>query len=391
MVNNKVCAIIFKLLLLVPVASLFTACGGGSESASVPIVLDAPIAYVKRPVLYDMNGDLVPIDITDPIAFHPGGDLFLRSRATSAAEEINVTRRFTGGMGDVKDVEFSPDGTKVIFAMRAPDIPNTQPDDQPKWDIWEYEIETDTLSRVMPESVAQEHQDVSPAYLANGQIIYTSTRQQVNQAILGNEGKSAFSGLTENGQQRALVLHRVNPDGSVPPNPQISFNQSHDLDPIVLSTGRILFSRWDNMGGGQGAINLYTINPDGTELNLVYGAHSHDTGTNNSTIQFLKTSELSNGNIIAVLAPLNGQSGGGMLASININNYIDNSTSVVGNLAGPAQNNLVNTTIITDGNPSPGGLYSTVYPLNDGTNRYLLSWTPCRLQDPGNGTILPCL
>lgn len=387
-INNKYLAII-KLIILIQAGSLLSACGGGSESASVPLVLDAPIAYVKRPVLYDMNGNLVPIDITDPIAFHPGGDLYIRDRATSAAEEINITRRFTGGMGDVKDVEFNADGTKIIFAMRAADIPNTQPEDQPKWDIWEYEIETDTLSRVMPESLAQEHQDVSPAYLPTGEIIYTSTRQLTNQAILGDEGKPAFSGLTENRQQKALVLHRMNPDGSPPINvrPQLSFNQSHDLDPIVLSNGRILFSRWDDTLNG---INLYTINPDGTELNIVYGAHSHNTGSGGSAIQFLKTAELENGNILALLAPFNGQSGGGMLVEIDINSYIDNTVGVNSTLIGPAQENIVDTNIITNGNPSPGGLYGTAYPLNDGTDRYLVSWTPCRLQNPSTGVILPC-
>ena len=383
-------ALLIKRLSINGLAVLLFACGGGSEQASVPIVLDAAIAYVKRPVQFDNNGNLVPIDITDPIAFNPGGDLYIRDVAAAVSDERNITQSFTGGMGDVKDVEFSADGEKIIFAMRAADLPNTQPEDQPKWDIWEYEIATDTLSRVIQsDSVAQEHQDVSPAYLPDGQIIFTSTRQQDNQGILGNEGKPAYPGLTENRQQPALVLHRMRDNGTFPT--QLSFNQSHDFDPIVLSSGRILFSRWDN-AGGRNSINLYSVNPDGTDLQIVYGAHSHNTGSNNSTIQFLKTTELENGNILALLAPLNGQRGGGLLASIDINNYIDNTSPTSANvgLLGPAQVNLVNTNILTDGSPSPGGLYSTAYPLNDGTSRYLVSWTPCRLQDPANGTILPC-
>jgi len=228
-------------------AILLSACGGGTEQASVPIVLDAPIAYVKRPLQFDVNDNLIPINITDPIAFSAGGDLYVRDRASSVASERNVTQSFTGGMGDVKDVDFSYDGKKVIFAMRAPDIPNADPEDQPKWDIWEYEIATDTLSRVIQDlSLAQEHQDVSPAYLPDGQIIFASTRQQDNQGVLGNENKAAFPGLIENRQQQALVLHRMRDNGSF--ITQLSFNQSHDFDPIVLSTGRVLFSRWDNAG-----------------------------------------------------------------------------------------------------------------------------------------------
>lgn len=381
---------ILKLLAIAFTVTIIKGCGGGStESASVAIVLDAPIAYVKRPVQFDNNGNLIPIDITDPVAFNPGGDLYIRDRAAAASEERNITSSFTGGMGDVKDVEFSADGKKIIFAMRGPDLPNTVPEDQPKWDIWEYEIETNTLSRIMSETIAQQYQDVSPSYLPDGQIIFTSTRQQDNQAILGNEGKSDFPGLIENRQQQALVLHRMRDDGTR--ITQLSFNQSHDFDPVILNSGRVLFSRWDNAGNNN-SINLYSVNPDGTELQMVYGAHSHDTGSNNSTIQFLKTSELANGNILALLAPINSQSGGGLLATIDINNYIDNTspTYVNAGLTGPAQTNLVNNTILTDGNPSPGGLYGAAYPLNDGTDRYLVSWTPCRLQDPLTSVILPC-
>ena len=52
---------------------------------------------------------------------------------------------------------------------------------------------------------------------------------------------------------------------------QISFNQSHDLDPAVLDDGRIVFSRWDS-APGHDEMNLYAMRPDGTGLELLYGA-----------------------------------------------------------------------------------------------------------------------
>jgi hypothetical protein len=388
-INTSIITIAKRALLLATVLTV-SACGGGSsESSSLPIVLDAPIAYVKRPLQYDDNGDLVNIDISDPIAFNPGGDLYLRDRAAASSEEINITSSFTGGMGDVKDVEFSYDGSKLVFAMRAPDIPNAQPEDQPKWDIWEYDIASASLSRVIEsETLAQQHQDVAPHYLPDGQIVFASTRQRGNQITLLDEGKGIYPGLTDNRQQLALVLHRIDPDtGAIS---QLSYNQSHDFDPVVLDSGRVLFSRWDN-AGGRNAVNLYSINPDGTDLQLVYGAHSHDTGSNNSIIQFLKARELDNGEVVSILAPFNRQTPGGMLTSIDINNFIDNSTPTWVNqgLTTTAQTNLVNTNIQTDGSPSPGGLYGAAYPLRDGTNRYLVSWTQCRLENT-NGTIIPC-
>ena len=54
---------------------------------------------------------------------------------------------------------------------------------------------------------------------------------------------------------------------------QISFNQSHDRDPTVLANGRVMWSRWDDAPGKDG-MHLYTANPDGTDLQLLYGANS---------------------------------------------------------------------------------------------------------------------
>ena len=48
--------------------------------------------------------------------------------------------------------------------------------------------------------------------------------------------------------------------------------------PTVLANGRILFTRWDHAPGKDG-MHLYTSNPDGTDLQLYYGANSHMTGT----------------------------------------------------------------------------------------------------------------
>ena len=40
--------------------------------------------------------------------------------------------------------------------------------------------------------------------------------------------------------------------------------------------------------------------------------------------------------------------------------------------------------------PSPGGRYSSAYPLHDGTGRMLVSWTQCRLLEAPTPQIVPC-
>ena len=71
---------------------------------------------------------------------------------------------------------------------------------------------------------------------------------------------------------------------------QITFNMSHDLDPHVLGDGRIVFSRWDNMGG-RNNVNLYTVLPDGRNMQILYGNHSHNTGTSGNRIEFVNPQE----------------------------------------------------------------------------------------------------
>ena len=238
------------------VAALLLAagCGGGDGGGSLggsqspdPIVKEIPILYVKRTLLFDNNGNLVQSDVRQPADFSPGGDLWVRSAASPSAAERNLTGSITGGMGDVRDLNISYDGTQAVFALRLPDLPNTQPEDQPKWNIWVYDVATDSLNRVISSDiVAESGQDIAPQFLPDGRILYTSTRQRRTVAILLDEGKPQFAPLDEDRRESATVLHVMDADGNN--IKQISFNQSHDLDPTVTLDGRVVFSRWDNAG-----------------------------------------------------------------------------------------------------------------------------------------------
>lgn len=360
--------------------------GGGD-----PIVVDNQIAYVERPIQLDNMGNPVQPDARRQITFNPGANLYLQDRASGSASRISITDRafLAGELYDVRDVEVSYDADKVLFAMRGPFDPMANDDDQPTWNIWEYEVSTDTLRRIIASNnTAEDGQDLAPHYLPDGRILFTSTRQRQSGAILLDEGKPQFDALTENRNEEALVLHVMNDDGSN--LHQISFNQSHDLDPAVLTSGRVMFTRWENMGSNN-AMHLFTANPDGTDLQALYGANSHNTGTPGSTVQFLRTREMPDGRMIAVVRPYTQTDGGGDLVLIDANTYSDNQQPTWINLGlmGPAQQRATSNNVLTTPNqPSPGGRYRDVFPLWDGTNRLLVSWTPCRLNL--NALIVPC-
>ena len=377
--------------LILLISLLLQGCEDGGSQEPDPVVLDHPIAYVKRPLpveVVDGIQTVQEVDIRVSQVFQAGGDLYLRDRASPSAEEHNVTGSITGGQGDVRDVSVSFDGSKLLFSLRLPEIEGADPEDQPTWNIWEYEIPSAQLRRIIPSDITSETgQDRFPHYLPDDRIVFSSTRQRQAKARLVDEGKPQYAAMETSVDEEAMVLHVMTGDGGE--IQQVSFNKSHDFAPNVLDNGKVAFSRWDNFDG-RDAISLYTLNPDGTELRLLYGVHSHDTGTDGSEVQFMRPWEMPDGQILAALMPYTPVNGGGDLVIIDTPNYveIDQPTWSNQGLLGPAQVSATVHQVTTDGTPSPGGRFSSAFPLYDGSNRLLVSWSPCRLQE--GDVILPC-
>ncbi|HSZ07085.1 MAG TPA: hypothetical protein VK794_01000 [Steroidobacteraceae bacterium] len=350
----------------------------GGETLT-PGVTNFPLAYIKRPVLTK------DIDVRDLITSITGGDLFIRDQASAAGAEVNVTGSITGGMGDVRDLDVSPDGTTIVFSLRLPLNPKKPNTDvtQPNWHIYTYNATTKTVTQLTNDSITAGH-DVGGHYLPDGRIVFASTRQLATQSILLDEGRPQYQAQTDDRSQSIFLLHVMNGDGSNAH--QISFNTNHDFGPSVLGNGQIVFSRWESTNGGQ--ISLYHGNPDGTGIELYYGANSHATGaniagTNNNVIQFLNARELANGTLIAIVRPFLGTQLGGDIVQINAAGFVEiHQPATPGGAAGTAQSSATTLGVTTDANmPSLGGRFASVFPLYDGTNRMLVSWSPCLVLD----------
>ena len=373
------------------VGVFISACSGGgsvdlgSGQTPDPATVDFPIFYVKRSIPVDTD-DLRSLRDTVPAA-----NLYKRDRASPGATETNLTARVTADKPyDVKDVDVSFDGKKVIFAMRGPLKTKQDPKKPPFWEVWEYDIAADDLHRVIKSDVtAAAGNDVSPHYMPDGRIVFSSTRQRDSKAILLDENKPQFEAQTDDRSESGFVLHVMDGDGGN--IHQISFNQSHDRDATVTSDGRIVWSRWDAAAGGKNGIHLYSARPDGTDLQLLYGANSHNTGTANpfpsgppSTIQFIHPREMMNGRIMALVRQNTDNDFGGDLVIIDTKTYVENTQAVLASagMAGPAQTRATQNDVRTIMGPSPGGRFNSGFPLWDGTNRILTSWSQCRILDP---------
>lgn len=389
-----------SLLAYLAGAFVIVSCGAPGQGAD-PGVIDIPIAYAKRKPAYDDDGLPEDFRIDDPTFFSEGGDLYIRNRSSASATERNITFSVTQGRGDVKDVSANFDGTKLVFSLRLED---TTPNDNitPKWNIYEYDISNDILRRVNSAFTAELGNDVAPAYLPDGRIVFSSDRQITSREVLGNEvvpadgfsKPSQFSAARDDGRgMKALVLHVMNPDGLE--IRQISFNQSHDLDPVVLPNGRVLFSRWNDMEN-KNLISLYTIRPDGSDLQKYYGGHLHShLDSNNDTYHFTKPQVLSDGRVMTLARPLRGTYGGGDLLYLDGENFVNKNRAINSSTSGEGQTKVTPAQVSLD--PfSTAGRYISAVPLTDGSNRVMLSKGTCQLSvddqnaDPVVINPLPC-
>ncbi len=412
---NREIRLLWGLVALV----LMSAC---SSSGSVDIghgqtgggTTDFGIAYIKRtlpvdPVALDALRNLD--DLTHQRPFWSKADVFIRDKASPGGVERNITTRITGvDFYDVRDLDVSADGKRLVFAMRGPIVPKMKDFEKPTWRIWEYDIATDNLRSLTDNVTADEGQDVSPHYLPldtahpAGRILIASTRQRYSKGVLLIEGKSGFEAQTENGDESASTLNVLDPTLTGPSAfQQISFNQSHDLNPTVLSGGRIMYTRWDHAPGGTNAMHLYTMNPDGSDVELLYGARSHSVGTADpltglpTKVEFVKARQTEDGRVLALIRPSDaGTDFGGNLVILDVVNSVECTQRTLAAGPGPVSTNPCPAQIAATPNdvrtipgPSPGGRFNSAYPLWDGTHRVLVSWTQCRLID-ATGATVPC-
>lgn len=378
-----------------------TACGGGSGGSADggqrpdPVVEDIPVAYIQRPLPVDDAGEPLYPNVFRPDEFTPGGELYLKARATAQAAVLNISRcafepsdacsadsdriqnpDYTPESPnyDVKDVAVSEEGNRLLFALREPDA-TPDDDERPTWNIWEYDRQSKLLRRVIPSAFEREKgDDVTPRFLPDGTIIFSSNRQQRSKEILLDEGKPQFAAVTtQDAQLTAFNLHRVRADGT--DIQQLTYHQSHDLYPQLMDDGRVLFMRWN-----QTRLSFYTLNPDGTDIQPYFGGDTLNPAPAQTVPRLLRPQLMPDGRIAAIHFQNSRQWGGNMVV-------VDGRTAAEGAITSLS----LKPVDIAENYISASGRFASLSPLYDGTQRLLVSWSQCRLAETTTGQLHPCL
>lgn len=383
------------------VCLLLTGCGdglGGDDQSPDTVVDTVPLAYVKRAIPLDDPDNptsFINEDLRDPYVFRPGAALWVRDTASPSAAERNITASLfpanedgSAPQYDVRDLSVAEVGgeLKLLFSARAPEIQGADEEEQPTWNIYIYDVASRTVSPMLNSAVtAEAGHDIQPQMLPTGDILFVSSRQHDGKARLIDEGKSQYNALAEDRRESGAALHLFDTNGQIT---QLTFNPSHDLYPQVLSDGRILFVRWDNYGNRDG-FNLYRMNYDGTDLQLVFGWHSHDGNLHpgNGARQYGPLKLLADGRAL-----VSAQSDATTRLStrwqiIDWANYVEHDRTIdnvetddEAAFAEALTGTLGETSI--SNTPAVAGRVHMLSPLMDGSSRFLVSWSPCRVFDP---------
>ena len=200
----------------------------------------------------------------DLITSITGSDLYIRNTASAAGAEINVTASITSGKGAVRDLDVSPDGTKVVFSLRLPLDPNTEKRRSQAAQLAHLSVRrrrAKTVTQLTNDDITAGH-DVGAHYLAGRADRLRldapardaiDTARRGSPAIPGRDRRPAAGHLPaachERGRHATCIRSASTP--TMISRPRSSRN------------GQIVFSRWE-VTNGTDQISLYVTNPDGT-------------------------------------------------------------------------------------------------------------------------------
>ncbi len=225
------------------------------------------IVFVKRK---PYSSDHYYTDInngTSPDRFLPENGIYIYNSRTRSERAVVTAAGLPGGKGFIGKISLSFDARKVVFDFRQ--------DPGSGFRIWEVNTDGTGLRQISfpppdeAEKVARWHKswhtdDIHPCYLPDGDIIFSSTRCE-HTVLCGGSAHLVAPGL-----------HRMRADGTHVE--QLTRSPVSEFCPLVLDDGRVMYHRWEYIDkGARVAKTVWSMNPDGTRPQELYGLADDDT------------------------------------------------------------------------------------------------------------------
>jgi len=219
------------------------------------------IVFVKRRP-YSSNHYYTDINNgTSADRFCAGNGIYVHDLRTGKQRAVVTAADLPGGKGFIGKITLSFDAKKVLFDFRE--------HARAGFRVWEVGVDGGGLRQVTrppadeAEKVARwgkpwHTDDIHPAYLPDGRIIFSSTRTE-RTVLCGGSAHLA-----------APTLHVCDADGNnIQP---LTASLVSEFCPVMLDDGRIMYHRWEYVDkGARVAKTVWAMQPDGTRPQELYG------------------------------------------------------------------------------------------------------------------------
>ena len=300
-----------------------------------------------------------------------------------------MTAQFTQGRGDVQSPDVSYDGKKIVFSMKCPADNTSKIGDVPACTgaLEHLGIRHDrgrAAERHLPPPDRRPATTTSSRPTCPRDAATSSPRTGRQKSSLNQALGQAYKARDEYERETVFNLHTMDADGGN--MTQISFNQSHDRSPTVRQNGDIMFSRWDHVGG-RNHFKIFRAKPDGTDLFVLYGAHS-------SGNSFLHPRDMDPkgqyaGFLASDLMPLSRTHEGGGLVFIDAANFSEQNTPANPGVTGQGQHQATDPGA-EHRHAASRNMAASARRIRSGTapTACSSSYTPCEVSR--SGVVVPC-
>jgi hypothetical protein len=227
------------------------------------VVLQGPdinfdsMVYIKR---FNVGAHLQP-GVHSGGQFPNGGDIFVQSGLEPDAETRTlVADKLGGGFGH--DLDLWYDADRIVFSWKEGKKKIQK--------LYEIDLDGQNLTPVTDGPF----DDVDPAYLPDGEVVFGSTRGEVAIMCNGSSGLASIGGDGSSGAFGGLHTNIFRTWDSRSRVERLSYCKDDDAYPHVLNDGRVVYMRWDYQERGVNEIfSLWVMYPDGSGADGFHKVH----------------------------------------------------------------------------------------------------------------------